>query len=250
MKDAHRRSPRAAILTALLGVAFTLGGCKAAPRTGAEPKNAPATAPVSASNAGDAAVDLTPYTRLRPATGAFEVVRTGEPTREFAWSVAPAGAGRWRVRLEGLREIEFVVGADGAVAIAREDDGPSGVRIVYDPPLLAGPAAMAVGESRTSRGQATVAALDTGRVRGEGSYRSTLEFVGVRRVETAAGAFDAAVLRNIRELDLGVARVRLTIETSLADADAAGEVMERVSEETTALGLFTTRKEEVHRRTR
>jgi hypothetical protein len=186
---------------------------------------------------------------LVPTQGAFRITRTGEKPRVLDYRVTPPASGPWWTeRLEGLRTTEVEQTDGGDILIGRELDLESNVAVAYDPAIPALPGDLSTGQVIRGASRVTVTNLKTGAKRDEGTCSYTMEVLGPREVDTPAGRYQGYTVRSVRKLDLKLARVTVTVDTTYASG--VGEVAEHVTENVKALGLFGSTKEEDRQRVR
>lgn len=134
----------------------------------------------------------------------------------------------------------------GSLVMLSEEDIAENVAIVYDPPFVLLPAKVAMGEKVIGTTTMTVNHLSTGKRRDSGHCRYVVELVGMQKIATPAGEFDAYLFKTTREIDLSLAKVNLTIHT--AHVPEVGIVMTRVEQKTKAIGIFSMSRSEESRK--
>lgn len=160
-------------------------------------------------------------------------------------TLRPAAQGTWKDVTTSIHTM-VLKEDDGRLIMLSEEDIAENVAIVYDPPFALLPAQVAMGEKVTGTTTMTVNHLSTGKRRDSGPCRYVVELLGMQKVATPAGVFDAYLFRTTREIDLSLAKVNLTIHTAhVADV---GIVMTRVEQKTKAIGIFSMSKSEESRK--
>jgi hypothetical protein len=125
---------------------------------------------------------------------------------------------------------------DEGLALEETDEHADGVRTVFEPPLLAVPARLKLGESVVQRVSMKVYPFATpGRLKTRGEGTNTIAFEAVEPVEAPAGDFTAQRVRTTLELALGEAKVRVV--TLAWYVPGVGAVVERSTERVTVLGV-------------
>lgn len=157
---------------------------------------------------------------------------------------AAAVVGGGMVPDERTRQVlEIVRTPEGDAALASTVEQKDQVVTRFDPPLLALPAALAVGARRTQDLYVRVFPIASPeRVQSQGKATLTLTCEAIERVRVPAGEFDAARVESVLRIDLGTAKV--TVTTTLWYAAGVGLVAERHREKVTVFGVVIRQKAE------
>ena len=142
---------------------------------------------------------------------------------------------RWTWSVEGLTITHIAVTGDGDYVITSEDDLIEGVRVTYDPALIMLPRELAAGQTYTSTSDLHVTDLDTGASRERGRIASRITLEGLAAVTTAAGTFDAHLVRTDRRMNFGVAEASVRLDS--AYIVGRGLVWERLRQRLRVLGV-------------
>lgn len=178
---------------------------------------------------------------LKPAVATISYVE-GSRKGKTARMVTKAAEGEaWEQTVESIRTM-FLQQTDGQIVLPSEKDVDENVAITYDPPLVLLPAKVTAGHKHEGKSIMTVNNLKTGKERDKGPCHYSVELLGMQSIATPAGPIDAYLFRTVREIDLSLAKVKVTIHT--AHAPERGIIMTRVEQNTRAIGLFSMSKKE------
>jgi hypothetical protein len=142
----------------------------------------------------------------------------------------------WKETTQGVHAMVMHEDA-GALVMTREEDVEENVAITYDPPFVLLPREVAMGKKVEGMTTMTVKNLKTGSKRDSGPCQYTVELLGTQTIETPGGTFEAYVFKTVRQIDLSLAKVTVTIHT--AHVPYKGIVMTRVERHTKAVGIFS-----------
>lgn len=173
---------------------------------------------------------------LKPRSGEV-VYTTGHRKGTMAsTTLSPLAAGTWKDVTANIHTM--VIKDDGGnLIMLSEDDVTENVAIRYDPPFVLIPKHVAMGEKVIGTTKMTLNHLSTGSPRDSGTCRYVVELLGMQKIATPAGEFDAYLFKTIREIDLSLAKVNITIHT--AHVPDVGIVMTRIEQKTKAIGIFS-----------
>lgn len=162
-------------------------------------------------------------------------------TVNMVTKAAAGGAGTWQQITQGIRSMTLT-NTDGQLMLLGEEDVSENVAITYAPPIVLLPAKVTAGHKHQGTSKMTVKNLKTGAHRDSGPCNYTVELLGVQQITTPAGKFEAYVFRTVRQIDLSLAKVKVTIIT--AHVPERGIIMTRVEQNTRALGFISMNKKE------
>ncbi len=170
--------------------------------------------------------------RHRPLEGGAGVMLTLERVE-----VEPTASGGGDVAVEGTRSVMQMRATDGGdLVLVRSVEHADDAITVFDPPMLAMPAQLPPGETRTQELRMVVHPRGRPeRIKAQGPARRTVVYEVDQRVRTPAGEFDCRRVRSLLVAELGTARVR--VETRQWFAAGAGLVAEESTERVTTLGI-------------
>ncbi len=163
----------------------------------------------------------------------------------IAVTMTAAEDGAWKENYEGIRAM-VMKEVDGQIVLLAEEDVAENVAITYDPPLMLLPKRVAMDEKVEGDSAMTVNHLKTGKNRDSGKCHYETRLLGMQKVQTPAGEFDAYIFETIRTIDLSLAKVKVTIQT--AHVAGKGIVMTRVDRKTRAIGFINLSKSEAWHR--
>ena len=147
----------------------------------------------------------------------------------------------WIQAVESIRTMKLRQ-VDGQCLMPSEEDVTENVSITYAPPFVLLPARVEAGHKHQGKTTMTVSNLKTGKERDRGPCSYTVELLGMQTIATPAGRFEAYLFRTVREIDLSLAKVKVTIHT--AHVPERGIVMTRVEQNTRAIGFISMNKKE------
>ncbi len=241
------------VLACLAGALVLLAGC-ATPETGPADKSIvipdePETArkPAGGSTAdGPVRSQVEPIAGARlnplePSTATIRYVEGARQGKTARMTTKAAEGETWKQMVESIRTM-ILQSNEGRIILAGEEDADENVAITYDPPIVLLPAKVAAGHRHEGRSMMTVNHLKTGKERDKGPCHYTVELLGMQTIATPAGPIDAYLFRTVREINLSLARVKVTIHT--AHAPDRGIIMTRVEQNTRAIGFISMNKKE------
>ncbi len=190
-----------------------------------------------------AAGDLLPF---EPRRASFRLRHAKEGDWEtVSWSRTPVRgqASRVRVEVPGVSAALLERADDGSIRILSHWDHQAGHRIDYDPPTILLPARLIEGEETRFVSQVVVYDTSDGSREASGKCVHTVRLVGRESLETRAGRFDVVRVDLSREVDVPIAKARVTIE--LGFVPGRGRVLERTVEELRFFGFVGKRESSV-----
>lgn len=189
-------------------IALALTGCKTAP--------APE-APTSGSSAGPGAFEPIDATRLMPdapMAGAYVVAAGDDEGERQPFTLTPTDEG-WTLTEEGQSEAIFVRGDGGAVALSRDVNQQQDAAVWYEQPLTVLPAKLTREATVTTESPTRVTNAQGKGQKAAGTTTLRITNIWQASVETPAGTFDDAYhVRQERDMDLGLAKVHIVIDTA------------------------------------
>ena len=233
---------RSSLCSFVLVLALLAGCCGKYPSSPAPQPSGSSDAPAGGDAEVVAALDIYP---LKPATFKHQYVDGARKGQTFTWRLTRDADGLWSDTDEGAHTM-FVREKDGAILVMREVDNEENVRIEYDPPLELLPAKLETGKPRETRCRMMVFDLSTGAQLEEGECVHVVEYLGRRKVRSAAGEVEVCRTRAVRKMKLKLAQVEVLIEIDAVPG--LGKVRSRIERNTKPLGLFSVKTvEEVKR---
>ena len=138
--------------------------------------------------------------------------------------------------IEGLRRVYYVWLRDGSLAIQKEDNLVENVKVQYDPALRILPGKIDRTDFPKQVFDVIIHDLSNGNQRAKGRGTSTIEAVWQSRIKTPLGMKDVYIVREVRELDLDVAKVKVTLDTAYEPGE--GEILQMEWQSRKPLNLF------------
>ena len=138
--------------------------------------------------------------------------------------------------IDGLRRVYYVWLRDGSLAIQKEDNLIENVKVQYDPALRVLPGKIDRTDFPKQTFDVLVYDLSNGHQKAKGKGFSAIEAVWQSRIQTPRGAKDVYILREVRELELDIAMVKVTLDTAYQEGQ--GEIMQMEWETRKPLNLF------------
>jgi len=198
-------------------------------------------APAEDAKVGHAAAELLPF---EPRRALFQHDQPGEKTSEkVVWSRMPVEgeANRYRIDVPGVSAALLERTGDGSIRIVSHWDHRKGHRIDYEPPTLLLPARLVAGEEHEFVSQVVVYDTGDGSREASGKCIHRVRLVaGGEKVSTPAGELDVVRVDLEREVDVPIAKARVTIE--LGFVPGVGRVVERTLEELSFFGFVGKRE--------
>jgi hypothetical protein len=137
--------------------------------------------------------------------------------------------------MKGLRVI-YIQEQDGSLLVKGEDDFGENIATRYDPPIPVFPAK--ISESTIAKGKCSmrVVGLNDGLPRDSGTCEYETTLLGMKKIKTPGGTFDAYFIRTVRHMKLRFATAVITVvEAYVPDH---GLVSEHVHRKSRMLGLI------------
>lgn len=218
----------------LLLLLLAAAGCAASPRDCPQP-------PLGSEAFLDASGSVTAAGLLphRPAKAAFVYVRGRRAPRRVGYRVEAIGQQGseqvMQVVIQSVSESRLLWDKDG-VSVESERDLEQQVLVQYAPSLLILPARMDMGQVCSGQVQMTVRNLADDSVRARGTCSYTIELMGRQKVITPAGQFKATVLKLMRQINLPLVQMQVTIYD--AYVPQRGKIAQRVVQTGRAVGLI------------
>lgn len=201
----------------------------------------PAGARAEDPEAGYAAAELVPF-EPRRALFQYELPRD-DISEQVLWSRMPVegGGNRYRIEVPGVSAALLERAEDGSIRIVSHWDHRQGHRIDYDPPTLLLPARLVAGEEYEIVSQVVVYDTRDGSREASGKCIHRVRLVaGGEKISTPAGDLDVVRVDLSREVDVPIAKARVTIE--LGFVPGVGRVVERTLEELSFFGFVGKRE--------
>lgn len=192
--------------------------------------------------AGYTAAELLPF-EPRRALFQHDLPRE-KKSEQVRWSRMPVeGDGnRYRIEVPGVSAALLERAEDGSIRIVSHWDHRKKHRIDYDPPTLLLPARLVAGEEYEVVSQVVVYDTSDGSREAGGKCIHRVRLVaGGEKISTPAGEIEAVRVDLTREVDVPIAKARVTIE--LGFVPGVGRVLERTLEELSFFG-FVGRREQ------
>lgn len=202
----------------------------------------PAEARAGDPESGYTAAELLPF-EPRRALFQHDLPRE-KKTEQVLWSRMPVeGDGnRYRIEVPGVSAALLERAEDGGIRIVSHWDHRKGHRIDYDPPTLLLPARLVAGEEHEVVSQVVVYDTSDGSREAGGKCIHRVRLVdGGEKISTPAGELEVVRVDLTREVDVPIAKARVTIE--LGFVPGVGRVLERTLEELSFFG-FVGRREQ------
>lgn len=126
------------------------------------------------------------------------------------------------------------------VTLFEENDFSQNAKVVYDPPIITIPADLTIQLHKPTTHRMTVYTLDGKSKRDQGICTVELDVLGMQKITTPAGVFDAMVIKENRQLKLGLVKGSVTIYN--AYAPKVGLIGHRVETDLITLGFIPLKK--------
>lgn len=145
---------------------------------------------------------------------------------------------RWLLSFEGLYEMHLSRREDGAVVCGRLDILEENKSVRYEPPVRLIPATVRAAESVTTRGRASVHALDTGEQTRSGNYEHTLVRVSMSDVSLPVGTIRCTLAEFDHSVDFTWGSLAIDLTLGTTEERGEGLVYWRAVQTIEKLGLF------------
>ncbi len=207
--------------------------------TGLAPPSLSAAAPPLQTAPTAHAADLYP---LIEHTGTLSRTLDAKNTQTLAYRLEQVSEKQWVLRIKGVRTTHLQQADDGSILITREDEFADAVSVMYDPPLVALPAQIAMQRPIHSKSKMTVNNLKNGSPRDHGSCEYQVQLLGTRPITTESGTYDSYVVQTHRLIKLNLASASINTKTSYAPG--RGWLGENIIKITQPLNLFKIKQTE------
>ena len=125
---------------------------------------------------------------------------------------------------------------DKSAALIEENDFSQNAKVLYDPPIIVIPNDLSIKTHEPTTHQMTVMSIDGKSKRDQGTCTVELQIMGMQKITTPDGQYNAMLIKESRQLKLGLAQGSVTIYN--AYAPKVGLIGHRVETNLVTLGFI------------